>query len=114
LSRVQGPARRTLEARAAFRASARTKAAGPARGMRALLCVSSGHGRSTARMRLERILRVLKTDRVDPFLLQDPTVDQMPVGGLGECLEEAKQDGIIGTWGAAGEPAATLRVRKVS
>ena len=111
LNRMQGPIRHVLEARPGLRASARAKAGGPVAGRAgALLYVSSGYTRSAARTSLERSLRALRTDHVDLLLLHDPTIDQMPVDDVGEYLEAAMKDGMIGTWGVAGEPAATLRV----
>jgi D-threo-aldose 1-dehydrogenase len=106
LRRVQGPVRRALEARPALRARARAAASGPGSGRAgALLYRSRGYDADAARASLERSLRALRTDHVDLLLLHDPTPAARIVDGVGDFLEWARSEGLIGAWGVAGEPA---------
>jgi D-threo-aldose 1-dehydrogenase len=103
LRHVQGPLRRVLEARPGVRARMRSTAAGPGSGRAgALLYAASGYTAAAARAALERSLRALGTDRVDLFLLHDPTIASR-LDDVGGFLEWARTEGLIGTWGVAGE-----------
>jgi aryl-alcohol dehydrogenase-like predicted oxidoreductase len=112
LGRVQGPVRRVFEARPGLRATARTRAGGPASGAGDLLYLYSGYDAAAARVSLERSLNAIKTDYVDLFLLHDPTVERLLVTDVAEYLERAKAEGLVRAWGIAGEPAAALDVAR--
>jgi D-threo-aldose 1-dehydrogenase len=104
LARVQGPARRALGARPAWRSRARTSALGPDAGaVGRLLYATSGYGVAAARASLERSLRALGADHVDVLLLHDPPPDRALGDDVAGFMEDARARGLIRTWGVAGE-----------
>jgi D-threo-aldose 1-dehydrogenase len=109
--RVQGPIREALEAFPALRNQAREKAAGPQSGLAgALLYSAEGYHPAAARKSLERSLRALDTDYVDVFLLHDPEPGSVRSTDVCSYLEDARNAGLIRTWGIAGEVAPSLRI----
>jgi aryl-alcohol dehydrogenase-like predicted oxidoreductase len=59
-----------------------------------------------ARESLERSLRELKIDRIDIWLLHDPTLADLHDGGLLRLMQDSVAAGKIGTFGVGGERAA--------
>jgi D-threo-aldose 1-dehydrogenase len=113
LGRVQGPARRVLEASPALRRQAKSKAAGPSDGrLGPMLYSPEGYGPAGARKSLERSLRALGTDYVDFLLAHDPAPGTMRSEGLYSYLHEALRAGTIRSWGIAGEPGPSIEVAR--
>lgn len=105
---VQGPIRRVLRAWPAMHGAARTRGAGPASGpVGALLYDAVGYDARAARAGLERSLRSLRTDRLDLYLLHDPAPLQL-ADEVADHLEQMRAEGLIGTWGVAGEVADAM------
>jgi D-threo-aldose 1-dehydrogenase len=115
IGRVQGPARRMLNARPAVRASLQGAAAGPRSGRSgAVLYRGSGYGAGAARRSLERSLKALGTDYIDLFLLHDPGVgDVRAEDDVLVFLEDRRRAGVIRAWGVAGEREATFGAIRV-
>jgi D-threo-aldose 1-dehydrogenase len=111
LGHVQRPARRILEARPALRNRAQEKAAGPQSGPAGRLLYSAeGYHPAAARKSLERSLRALGTDYVDLLLLHNPPPGSVCSEDIRSCLEDARQAGLIRSWGLAGELAPCLQI----
>ncbi len=111
IGRVQGPARRLLAAAPALRRRTRSSAGGPSVGRAgALLYRGSGFDATAARASLERSLRELDTDHVDLLLLHDPTPGDVRSDDVCGYLDEAREAGLIRSWGLTGEPEAALDV----
>jgi hypothetical protein len=113
LGRVQGPARRTLEAFPAIRQQARERAPGPESGYLGMMLYSAeGYDGAAARGSLERSLRALDTDYVDLLLLHDPDPGSVRSDDVRCYLEEARHAGWIRSWGVAGEVGPTVAVAR--
>jgi D-threo-aldose 1-dehydrogenase len=107
---VQAPLRRVLSARPGLRAEARAQATGPSSGrLGAALYRSAGYDAAAARAGLRESLARLGVDHIDLFLLHDPGRDDV-LGEVGDYLEQAKAQGLIGAWGVAGEPEDAIAV----
>lgn len=105
LGHVQGPIRRILAAAPALRERARSSASGPGAGPAGSLLYSSpGYDAGAARRSLEASLRALSTDRVDLFLLHEPSGEDVRSADVRAWLEDARDAGTVRAWGVAGEP----------
>jgi D-threo-aldose 1-dehydrogenase len=113
LASVQRPVRRAFNAMPMLRERARASAAGPRSGrLGPLLYTAEGYGAAAARASLQRSLRALGVDHVDLFLLHDPAPGTVPSGDVASYLEQARQAGLIRSWGIAGETEPTVGVAR--
>ena len=111
LARVQGPVRRLFQSCPALRRRAQSSAAGPSSGgPGAVLYRATGFGADAARASLEHSLRELGTDRIDLLLLHDPQPGDVRSDDVCGYLEKARSEGLVRSWGVAGEPGPTLDV----
>ena len=109
LGHVYGPPQRLLERSPRLRERVRP-AEGDARAgaVGSILYRASGYDAEAARRSLERSLRRLRTDHVDLLLLHDPHPGDVHSDDVRAYLEGARDEGLIGAWGVAGEADATL------
>jgi D-threo-aldose 1-dehydrogenase len=108
LGAVQAPLRRLMRAWPGVRDAARERGAGPRSGaVGRVLYASAGYDGRAARRSLDRSLRALGVEHIDLLLLHDPDPGGV-AATIGDDLEQLRADGLIGTWGVAGEPAAAL------
>jgi D-threo-aldose 1-dehydrogenase len=108
LSWAQRPARRLFAARPGIRDQARALAAVPGR----RLYAHGGFDAAGARRSLERSLRALRTDYIDLFLLHDPVPGTVRSDDVSACLEKARAQGLIRSWGIAGDLEPTDEVAR--
>jgi D-threo-aldose 1-dehydrogenase len=74
----------------------------------AALYRAPGYDAPSARASLERSLRSLRTDYLDIVYLHDPHVGDVRSNDVGAYLESAVTDGLVRSWGVAGEPAGVV------
>jgi D-threo-aldose 1-dehydrogenase len=103
----QGPLRVFLNKRPNVREGLKGPGRGPHSGLVGHLLYSShGYNRRSARLALERSLRLLRTDFIDIFLLHDPIgylIDGAP--DLVDYLDNQSSLGRIRCWGITGQPS---------
>lgn len=109
LGAVQGPIRAVLAAHPRLRQQAQDRAPGPG-GAGSLLYRQAGYGRAAAEEAVQQSLRSLGTDHLDLLLLHDPEPGSVQSDDVCEFLEEAVQQGLLGSWGVAGEISPTVAV----
>jgi D-threo-aldose 1-dehydrogenase len=113
LGGAQRPVRQAFNAMPALRGYARASAAGPRSGaLGPLLYAAEGYGAAAARSSLQRSLRALGVDYVDLFLLHDPAPGSVPSAEVASYLDQARQAGLIRSWGIAGEPEPVVEVAR--
>jgi D-threo-aldose 1-dehydrogenase len=113
LAGAQLPVRQTFKALPMLRDYARASAAGPRTGaLGPLLYGSEGYSAAAARSSLHRSLRALGVDCVDLFLLHEPTPGSVPSAEVASYLEQARQAGLIRSWGIAGEAVPAVEVAR--
>ena len=109
LGRAYAPPQRLLERSSRLRERLRP-AEGDARAgaVGTVLYRNSGYDAAAARRSLERSLRRLGTDHVDLLLLHDPHPGDVRSDDVRAYLETACGEGLIRTWGVAGEADRAL------
>lgn len=113
IARVQAPVRRLLARSEGLQRQARTSAAGPMSGPAGpVLYRAAGFTAQGARASLERSLRELGTDYVDLLLAHDPRPGAVDSEELAGFLEHARGQGVIRSWGIAGEPEPSYAVAR--
>jgi D-threo-aldose 1-dehydrogenase len=108
LSCAQRPVRRLFAARPGIRDQVRAHTAGPSR----RLYEHGGFDAAGARRSLESSLRALRTDYIDLFLLHDPEPGTVRSDDVSACLEKARAQGLIRSWGIAGDLEPTDEVAR--
>src|SRR6185437_12087244 len=104
LAGAQMPVRQAFKVMPMLRQQARESAAGPQSGaLGPLLYTAEGYSAEAARSSLQRSLRTMGIDHVDLFLLHDPAPGSVPSAEVASYLEEARQAGLVRSWGIAGE-----------
>lgn len=113
LARAQMPVRQAFKVMPVLRQQARASAAGPRSGaLGPLLYAADGYSAAAARSSLQRSLRSLGIDQVDLLLLHDPAPGSVKSAEVAGYLEEARQAGLIRSWGISGEAAPALAVAR--
>lgn len=113
LAGVQMPVRQAFKVMPRLRQQARESAAGPqSGGLGPLLYSAEGYSAEAARSSLQRSLRALGIDQVDLFLLHDPAPGSVPSAKVAAYLDDARQAGLIRSWGIAGEAEPALAVAR--
>ncbi len=107
---AQGPLRAAAARFQRLNTAARAHAVGPGVGFAgSILYRSAGFDAPAARRGLTLSLRRLRVDHLDLLLLHDPGPD-VELTGVYDFLQGAVRQGLIRSWGIAGEPGAAILV----